>query len=288
MALHPAAPDDVDGILAAWAHSVQAIIDLGGSCRTEEFALETACPGWSVKDQISHVTDIEDQLAGGAAPPPVAGADRAHVRSAMGERTEAGVELRRDRPGQAVVDELELVLAKRHAQLRDGLDSGSLTPETVVTMPIGPMPLVAGLRTRCFDVWTHEQDIRLALGQPGNLDSPAAAVTMAQFERSLPRVVAKSAAIEPGHAVIIDLTGPLVGRMGVRVVETEDGKRRGEPLFTGEKHEGEDDQRTVISLSTAGLGRLIAGRAEPAQVNITVSGDESVARRVIEHLNIAP
>lgn len=172
MALHPAAPDNIDAVLAAWAHCIQAIIDLGGSCRAEEFALETACPGWSVKDQISHVTDIENQLSGGAAPPPLPDAEREHVRSEMGGRTEAGVEMRRDRPGQAVVDELELVLAKRHTQLREGLDSGALTAETVVPMPIGPMPLLAGLRTRCFDVWTHEQDIRLALGQPGNLDSP--------------------------------------------------------------------------------------------------------------------
>lgn len=88
--------------------------------------------------------------------------------------------------------------------------------------------------------------------------------------------------------MIIDLTGPLVGRMGVRVVMDEEGRRRGETLFTGEKHEGEDDQVTVISMSTAGLGRLMSGRIDPSKVNISVSGDGSVARRVVENLNIAP
>ena len=57
--MHPAAPDDRTGLIDAFDHSVQSIIDLGYSCRDEDFEIQTECPGWTVKDQIAHVVGAE-------------------------------------------------------------------------------------------------------------------------------------------------------------------------------------------------------------------------------------
>ena len=87
---------------------------------------------------------------------------------------------------------------------------------------------------RTFDVWAHEQDIRSALGRPGNLDSPAAAVFVSSVMLQLPRLIAKGAGLEPGHDVVIDVTGPVVARQGVRVEMDEQGRLRGHAMFVGD------------------------------------------------------
>ena len=81
---------------------------------------------------------------------------------------------------------------------------------------------------------------------------------MSQLFAALPRIVAKDAAIEPGNAVVLDLTGPTVGRAGARV-EEHDGKARGIPLFTGEADEHPDVVTTSLTMSTAVAGRLAGG-----------------------------
>lgn len=278
MPLHPAAPDDYHGLVEAYAHSLQAIIDLGSSCRDEDFDRPTDCPGWTVKDQISHVVGLEDWLAGGEVPQ-VEVPDYEHVRNEMGGFVEKAVEARRGMRGEDVVEELEDVVAQRLAALRaPGLDLDS-----VVAGSFGPGPARDTLPVRILDVWTHEQDIREALGRPGNLDSPAASVVLDLLFRALPRIVARDAGIEPGNAVIIDVTGPAMGRAGARVEEV-DGRRRGFPLFTGEQHEHPEVTTTTIVLSTQAVARRLAGRGSLEDIHYSVAGDEDIARRVLEAL----
>ncbi len=62
MPLHPAAPDDLAGLVAAYRQTTRAVVDLGRSCSEADFDLATACPGWTVKDQISHVVGLESWL----------------------------------------------------------------------------------------------------------------------------------------------------------------------------------------------------------------------------------
>ena len=106
---------------------------------------------------------------------------------------------------------------------------------------------------------------------------------------ALPRLVAKNAGIEPGNVVIIDVTGPVVGRAGVWVETGEGGKPRGIPLFSGIAHDGDpEDVFTTITLSTDALTRRAAGRGGLEDIHFTVQGDEDVARRVLEALPFTP
>jgi uncharacterized protein (TIGR03083 family) len=280
MPLHPAAPEDLPGLVAAYGQTVRAVIDLGRSCTPRDFDKETACPGWSVKDQISHVTGVEQWLSG-APLPRVQLPDYGHVQSDFDRVTESMVEMRRRMLGTKVVDELEGVLAKRLAQL----GAPELTLETPVKGPIGVAPAGEVLRMRILDIWTHEQDIREALGRPGDLDAPGAAVFLDALCAAMPRLVAKNAGIEPGNVVIFDITGPVVGRTGVRVEVGEGGKPLGTPLFTGTVHEhAEDAQVTSIILSTQAITRRAAGRGGLDDIYFTIQGDETVGRRVLEAL----
>ncbi len=70
---------------------------------------------------------------------------------------------------------------------------------------------------RAFDVWVHEQDLRTALGRPGNLDSPGAHVTRDMLLAALPKVVAKDAGAPRNSAVVFDVHGPLEFLRTVRV-----------------------------------------------------------------------
>ncbi|HET6693970.1 MAG TPA: maleylpyruvate isomerase family mycothiol-dependent enzyme, partial [Pedococcus sp.] len=284
MPLHPAAPEDLPGLVAAYAQTVRAVIDLGRACSDADFRKDTDCPGWTVKDQISHVVGVEQSLAG-AALPRVRVPEYAHVHTDLDRATEAMIELRRPMIGSKVVDELEGVLATRLAQL----GSEDLTLDTVIPGALGPGPAGTVLRTRIVDIWTHEQDLRHALGRPGDLDSPGAAVFMDVLFSALPRLVAKNAGIEPGNVVIFDITGPVMGRAGVRLEVGENGKPLGTPLFTGTVHDHpEDEQVTSITLSTDAIARRAAGRGSLEDIHYTVHGDEDVARRVLKALPFTP
>lgn len=282
--MHPAPPEDLAGLVRAFEHTVQSVIDLGQVCSVADFDKATECPGWTVKDQISHVVGIESWLEG-APTPGVDLPDLPHVKDEAGRFIELWVHERRSLEGEDVVGELEDVLASRMRTLRDP----ELRAETVVKGSFGPAPAALALTRRICDVWVHEQDIRAALGRPGNLDSPSAAVFVSAIIARLPRIVAKSAGIEVGHAVILDITGPVVGRAGARVVEGQGGFPHGDALFTGGQPEAGAEgtfETTSITLTTDALTRRAAGRRPVAKVPHTVHGNPDVARRVMEHLCI--
>ncbi len=283
MPLHPAAPEDLADLVDAFAQTGQAVVDLGHGCREEDFARPTDCPGWTIKDQVSHVVGSELRMTD-AALPDVEVPDYPHLRDEAARRRERPVELRRSLPGQEVVHELENVLAHRLTTLR----RADTTLDDEVPGPHGPTRLGDILPVRVVDIWTHEQDIRHALGRPGNLDSGGAALFVATLFRLLPRLVAKDAGIEPGRSVILDVTGPVVGRAGARV-EVADGRPRGVPLFSGQGHESRPDEDcTTITLSTDSVGRRAAGRGGLDDIHYSVDGDEDIARRVLEALPFTP
>jgi uncharacterized protein (TIGR03083 family) len=286
MPLHPAAPDDLAGLLAAYQQTVQAVVDLGRTCSDADFDLPTACPGWTVKDQISHIVGLESWLHTGELPR-VTVPDYEHVRNDAGRFVEKSVEQRRHMVGSKVVTELETIATRRVQQFSEP----GLSAETIVRGAWGPAPARESLRLRILDIWTHEQDIREALGRPGDLDSGGAAVFCDVLIESLPRLVARQAAVPPGNVVIIDMTGPVVGRAGVRVEQGADGRPRGIPLFTGVAHEAggtTDEATTSITLSTQALTRRAAGRGSLEDIHYTVHGDEAIARQVLGNLVFVP
>jgi uncharacterized protein (TIGR03083 family) len=277
-----AEPQRLPDLVEAFAQTTQAVVDLARACSDDDLAQPTECPGWTVHDQISHVAGVEAWLAGHKDPrvevPPYK-----HIQNDLGKKVEYAVEVRRGGSGAEVVAELDRVLAQRLSKLRGRL----LTDTSIIAGPFGPDQAVAVMLMRIFDVWTHEQDIRSALGRPGNLDSPAAEVCVSEVMAQLPKLVARSAALEPGHSLVIDVTGPTYARQGVQVGVDEQGRLRGHALSSDDSAQTPDQllgPATTISVSTEAFTRRAAGRRSVSDTAYRVIGDDAVALRVLEAL----
>lgn len=288
MPMHPSAPEDLNGLVEAFAGSAQAVVDLAITCSDADFAKPTDVPGWTVKDHVAHLASVESRLLG-RPDPEVEVPEYDHVRNDIGRRNEQGVELRRSHPGKDVAQELHRVVSARLGRLRDG----DLDETTEVTTADGrTMNLVDLLKLRISDVWVHEQDIRSALGRPGNLDSAAAAVFCDRVLEELPTIVVERAGIPTGKVVMLELTGPVVARTGVRVEKDEAGEPSGHLMFMG----GTDEtgpipvigKTTSIQMSTEAFTRRAAGRRSVADLHYSVHGDDTVAETVLENLVVTP
>ncbi|AKT50564.1 maleylpyruvate isomerase family mycothiol-dependent enzyme [Arsenicicoccus sp. oral taxon 190] len=310
MPIHPAPPTDLPGLVAAFTHTVQAVIDLGHRLHDDQWDLPTDCPGWTIKDHVAHVAAVEAHLEGiDDVPDPWGdGEPPAHVRHDFGRWMERGVEARRGRSGMDLVRELEYLLARRTATLGSpGLELDSIVPGVDAPGAGGPaVPAGDLLRIRCMDVWVHEQDIRAAIDAPGDLDSSAAAVFVAAAVRAVPARIARKAEVPVGDTVILELTGPVTARIGVRVEAGtgDDPRPVGTVLFGGEADAeasgganttttmraiDPNTQITTIKLSTSAFERLAAGRRSPDAVTYSVAGgDQDVARRVLGTLAFIP
>ncbi|MCK0112090.1 maleylpyruvate isomerase family mycothiol-dependent enzyme [Ornithinimicrobium sp. F0845] len=290
MPLHPTPPRDLDELVEGFRQTVQAVIDLGHGCTPEQFAEPTSCPGWSVLDHVSHIAAVEHYLDGGDHPDvEVSGLE--HVRHEFAAWMEQGVQARRGTSGPEVVAELETLLHNRLATLADP----DLTLDTEVRAPMdSTMRLSSLLRLRLTDIWTHEQDIREALGRIGDLDTPAAATFVNALVRSFGQLM-HAVPMADGQTVILESTGPVTARMGVRVSHDETGEVTYHSLFTGESesgmgeavHSGEDPS-TTISLSTEALTRRAAGRRTTGDTTYSVVGDEDLAVRVLDAITFTP
>lgn len=286
--MHPQPPEDLAQLIEAFAHAAQAVLELGMTCHEDDFDQPTQCPGWTVKDQISHVVAGERAMNGDPqekVPVP----DYEWLRTDVGKIMEPGVEARRSRSGRHVVAELAALLPARLESLRDpGLD-----PQVEVDSPFGRLPLRRLLELRTVDVWCHEQDLRQALDRPGDLDTGGAALFVQTILTSFPARAARRADLDVGTIVIIECTGPVCAREGVRIIEGDHGKPYAESLFSGISHDVDvrtepADAVTTIRLTTDALTRRGAGRVPTAQLSYAVEGDDQVAARVLDALVITP
>lgn len=282
MAPNSTTSQDLADLTSAYAHSVQAIVDLGHSLRDGDEERPTDCPGWNVRDQFAHVVSLEAWVQGEPLPD-IDVSGRAHVHGGLGTIVEKYLESRRARSLAELIEELDDLATSRIAHL----EAETTSPDDPAIGPFGPTTLLGLTQNRVFDLWVHEQDIRGAIGRPGNLDSPGAALTVRALFAALPKAVARTAKVPSGHAVILDLTGPVVGRAGVRV-EEHDGKPHGIPLFAGGTEEHPDVVTTTITLSTQAATRRAAGRIATADTHYSVVGDDDIARRVLDAIVIAP
>jgi uncharacterized protein (TIGR03083 family) len=240
-----------------------------------EWDAPTECVGWSVRDQLSHVIGTELWLLGHASPPPVDPAP-AHVHNPIGEQNEAWVEERRGRPGIAVLDEFIEVTGRRVAELT-GFSEERF--EVVGPSPIGEVPYREFMWTRAFDSWIHEQDIRRAVGRPGNRDGAAEELTFDRVAGAMGYVVGRQVKPPEGSTVVWEISGPLGRTLSVGI---EAGR--------GVVLEVAPPQPTVqLTLDAETFWRLGVGRIDPsgalAAGSVALAGDEALGRAVVVAMN---
>ncbi len=273
----------IDQYVQAWAHSFEAVIELGQALTEDDWNRPTDCPGWTVKDQYAHLVSIEAIYLGEPVPEHEL-PELAHVRTDADRAIEIPIDLRRSRSGPEVLAELAEVYARR----RQALD-GPLDPAAQTTDPWGrPRPLEFMMMLRSFDAWIHEQDIRRAVGRPGNLSSPGAQLGRGLLLAALPKVVAKDAGAAPGTVVRFAVTGPVAFVADVAV----DADGRGAVLDDSRASAGptsaDADPTVTLRLGWETFIRLGAGRVAPETAAVELVGDEKLGRRVLDHLAVTP
>jgi len=259
-------------VVAILAEEWDAIDTLARGLGDSEWEMPSECPGWTVRDLLSHLIGIERVLLGDPPPPPL---DQLppHVENEVGARNEAWVAARRARPGPEVLGEFRAVTARRVAELR------SLPParfDEIGPSPVGEVPYREFMNVRVMDSWVHEQDIRVATGRPGHDSGPAAQLSLDRLCSAMPFVVGKQAGAPEGASVRFELHGPLGRQIDVVV---RDGRAKAVPSL--------DEQPTaVLDMAVEVFWRLACGRVDGQAARVaglvTATGDTELAFRVLD------
>ncbi|MFE5027547.1 maleylpyruvate isomerase family mycothiol-dependent enzyme [Streptomyces sp. NPDC056656] len=274
MSLHPSLQSYAD----AWTHSIEAISELVTPLVEGEWSRATPCPGWSVRDIVSHVIGLDCEMLGDPRPIHTLPRDLYHVQNEHQRYMEMQVDVRRHHTAPEMTSELEYTIIRRSRQLRNE----SREPGAMVRGPLGTEEtLEFAMRKRAFDVWVHEQDLRAAIGRPGNLDSPGAYVTRDMLLAVLPKVVAKDASAPANSAVVFDVHGPVEFLRTVRVDADGRGTVDGAPSL---------GPAATLSLDWETYVRLACGRVTPAAVSdrIKTEGDLDLAQAILNSLSTTP
>ncbi len=260
----------------ALAETWEALAEVCHELSTGEWGLPTECPGWDVKDQLSHLIGIERSLLG-EAPPEWDGPLGPHVKNDFAALNERWVAVRRPRPGPEVQAEFVEVTRARLAELaaRTGDEWAA-----VGFSPVGEVPYAVFMEVRVFDSWVHEQDARRALDRPGGAGNRASALSLDRVQGAMSFVVGKRAGCADGTAVRFDVSGP--GRDARAFTIAVEGTRAREVA--------DDVAPTVtLSLSSIDFVRLGCGRATAAQVEaaggVALAGDAAAGRSVLGAMN---
>jgi uncharacterized protein (TIGR03083 family) len=267
---HPDKQRIVEALAEEWA----AIADLCAGLSDEQWHTATDCPGWTVKDNVSHIIGTELALAGEKLPD-VELADRSHLKNPIGEANELWIEARRGTAPADVLAEFRAVTDRRLAALRAmsqaDFDADSWTPA-------GQATYGRFMQIRVFDCWMHEQDIREAVGLPGHEAGTPAEVSLDEITTAVGFLVGKRAGAPDGARVRIALEGGVMRELLVEVT----GRAAVVPALSG-------PPTAEVTMPFTLFMRLCGGRttAEAALADGTIGlggPDGELARRIATSL----
>lgn len=274
MSLHPTLQPYAD----AWTHSIEAISELVTPLVEGEWNRRTPCPGWSVRDVVSHVIGLECEMLGDPRPIHTLPRDLYHVTNEHQRYMEMQVDVRRHHTAPEMTSELEYTVIRRNRQLRNE----SREPGTMIRGHFGrDTALEDAMRNRAFDVWVHEQDLRTALGRPGNLDSPGAHIARDVLLGALPKIVAKDAGAPRSSAIVFDVHGPIEFLRTIRVDINGRGTLETSPAL---------GPAASFALDWETFVRLACGRVTPeaAADRIKAEGDPGLTAAILRHFVMTP
>ncbi|MET7377876.1 maleylpyruvate isomerase family mycothiol-dependent enzyme [Streptomyces sp. NPDC005526] len=272
MSLHPTLQPYAD----AWTHSVEAISELVQPLVEGEWNRRTPCPGWSVRDLVSHVIGMDCEMLGDPRPIHSLPRDLFHVASEHQRYMEMQVDVRRHHTAPEMTSELEYTIIRRNRQLRNE----SRDPGTKIRGPLGTeITLEEAMRYRAFDIWVHEQDLRAALGRPGGLDAPGALVARDYLLGELPDVVAVKADAPRSSAIVFDVHGPVEFLRTIRVDIQGRGTLETAPAL---------GPAATLTLDWETYVRLACGRVAPEAVadRVKAEGDPDLTEAILRNFRV--
>ena len=114
-----------DGFRAAYAEIFSNVSTLAESLDDERALVPTGCPGWTVRDHVAHITDIESILIGRMRVEHTVPEGLPYIRNDPGAFMEIGVDTRRSVSLTDLLAEYRDVTSQRLARL-EGLEDSQL------------------------------------------------------------------------------------------------------------------------------------------------------------------
>ena len=254
---------------------------------SEEWALPTACPGWSVKDIVQHLYGVDVyQLSGGrdaydawlkgsAIATPREGDFEALV-TFINQLNQQWVEATR-RISPQLLCQLLRFSGEAVVTYFDGLD---LTAIGMAVSWASPEPALVGLHVarEYTERWVHQQQIRDAVGRPGLKEPEFLGPVLATFVHGLRRAFHPVVSAD-GTSVRLTITGAAGGSWRMERwpddgwVLTKDLDQPADATFTL-------DQEPAWRLFTRAVSR------EEARDQARIEGEQQLAERVFETVSI--
>jgi uncharacterized protein (TIGR03083 family) len=256
---HPAwtAPDGRLTSLRAFISTACELADLLDGLSPDEWARVSRVDGATVRDVVEHLVGVEHYVLGQLGRRPRLDAPRRedHWRVAMRAAAElAGA------PTAAVARTWWL---EAMAVISAG---GSLGPDHEVAYHHLTSPLRGLFLVRTFELWTHGDDIRHAIGQPlSRLDEPRLSLMVTELMRVLPMGLVLSACPQPGRTARLNLTGSGGGSFDVALAP--------------EGIVGAPD--ITLTTDAVDLCRLASNRLLSAELDVRVEGDRSLLQPIL-------
>ncbi len=231
----------------------------------EEWNTHSLCPEWTVHGAVAHVVAIETVLAGwfpasAEDPPPFAKAGEFMTASA-------------DMSGEELREKMLEVFAIRRAELAALTDEQFETPSMT---PVGLQTYGRFMAIRVFDIWTHEQDIRVPTGKPGNRGGAVAEQAFEEIVGSIGYIAGKKIGLEEGQSICFDITGPVVRKLNVLV----EGRAKAVETL--------EDPTATLTTDSLTFSLLACGRIDPQEPiddgDITWSGDAELGEKAARNL----
>jgi uncharacterized protein (TIGR03083 family) len=251
--------DEFGAALDVQRKSVMALL---GDLDEQQWTAPTRLPGWTIQDNLAHITSGACMLLGEPQPEHEIPNDLAHIRNDAGRWMEVGVDVRRPRAGADVLEEW----AAKTAAVIDLIASEDAFQEEID----GPL----GWRVKRSDIlgivvldwWMHEQDMRDALARPGHIDGPV-------VDHGRDRMITALAAQLPEK-----VPGAVAGGLAIEI----DDERR----VVGDQ----DPPAITLSMPVITAGALCGGRGDFAVVRqaVKVQGDPGVAGDILAAMCFTP
>lgn len=240
--------------LNAFIKTAAELAELFDSLSSDEWTRMTAIEGASVRDVVEHLVGVERYLLGCLDLRPRRDAPRREDHWPVAKAAAGGLA---GETNEAV----------SQTWWREVLDligaAGELGPDHEVTYHHLAGTLQGMLVVRTFELWTHGNDIRQAIGRPAdNLDEARLSLMVGELMRVLPLGLVLSGCSQPGQTARLTLTGDGGGTFNIPL---DPGTPLGEPDIS-------------LTATVLDFCRLAANRLSPEALDVTVTGD----RRLLE------
>ena len=174
-------------------HSFGSLID---GLTPDQWNAQSLCPAWTVHGVVVHTVGIESALLGWR---PDGGENPfSRLATILPELSAMTPDELRARHHEVVVGRLREIEAMTDAEF----DAPSFTP-------VGEATYGRFMTIRVFDIWVHEQDIRVPLGRPGDAGGPAAEMALDEVQGSIGYIAGKKIGVPDGGSIAFHVTGPV-------------------------------------------------------------------------------